>query len=194
MKLIINLVLFALVVLLAFMLVKTIQDPVLFKEEYTARKDAVVEKLIMNRTAQELHREITGEYASSYEQLKQGLTTGNFKIIAVLGDPDDPDNPTPITYDTLLVPAADSVPNVIPIPIEQLADVPYGNGAKFEIWADTVTYQRTVVHVCEVSTTYDKFMGEFADPKYKKYDNRYDPKGVLKFGDRQKPALSGNWE
>lgn len=194
MKLIINLALFALVVLFSYFLVMTIQEPVKFKEQYTKRKDAVVERLIMNRTAQELYRDITGEYAGSYEELKKGLTEGEFKIISVFGDPDDPDNPTPITYDTISVPARDSVPKVIPISLDKLAEIPFGDGAKFDIWADTITYQRTLVQVCEVGTTYDKFMGEYADPKFKKYDNRYNPTGVIKFGDRTKPALSGNWE
>ena len=37
------------------------------------------------------------------------------------------------------------------------------------------------------------FMGEFADPKYKKYDAYYDPEKALKFGDMNSPNTNGNW-
>ncbi len=195
MKLIINAVLIGVVALLAWSLWTSIQAPIQFKEQLDKRKIAVIDKLMKNREAQELYREITGEYARSYDTLKDVLTNGEFKIVSVFGDPDDPNNPTPITYDTTRIPAKDSVLKKLELAsLDGIDVIPYGNGAKFNIWADTVTYQRTKVFVCEVGTVYNKFMGEFADPKYKKYDNRYEPDATIKFGDKSKPTLAGNWE
>jgi hypothetical protein len=64
----------------------------------------------------------------------------------------------------------------------------------FDIAADTIEYQKTTVSVVEVGTKWKNFMGKFADPKYGKYDSRYDPNGTIKFGDMLKPNISGNWE
>jgi hypothetical protein len=50
------------------------------------------------------------------------------------------------------------------------------------------------VDVVEVGTTYGTFMAQFSDPKFKKYDEKYDPKKKIKFGDLSRPLLTGTWE
>jgi hypothetical protein len=71
--------------------------------------------------------------------------------------------------------------------------VPYTENQLFDIKADTLTYQSNLVNVVEVGTRYKDFMGEYADPKYKKYAKFYDPEHMLKFGDMNSPNTSGNW-
>ena len=63
MKYVVNLVIIALIALLAYALVGGIQEPIKFKAEQLKRKTAVTTKLQQIRTAQELYREITGEFA-----------------------------------------------------------------------------------------------------------------------------------
>ena len=72
--------------------------------------------------------------------------------------------------------------------------VPYCEGAQFDIFADTISYEGSIANVVEVGTLYKTFMGEYASKKYAMYDDRYDPNKFLKFGDKQKPVLTGNWE
>ena len=79
------------------------------------------------------------------------------------------------------------------ISLEGMEEVPFGDGEKFSIYADTITYQKTLVNVCEVGTSYDKFMGQYASEKYTKYDDAYNPNAIIKFGSRSAPNLSGNW-
>jgi hypothetical protein len=126
--------------------------------------------------------------------LKEVLEGGKFRVISVLGDPDDPNfDRNNLQYDTTYFPAIDSV-RALRINLDSLRYVPFGNGAMFEIAADTITYQSTLVNVVEVGVQRKLFMGKYADPLYGKYDNRYDPNSKIKFGDLNTPNTSGNWE
>lgn len=193
MRLIINLLLVAMIFGLVWVLYSTIKEPIEFKAVKDARKDAVVERLMMVRTAQELYRDITGEFAPSFDTLEQVLTNGKVMAISVFGDPDDPSNTDAIRYDTTYSPAIESVKqkNII---LDSLRYVPFSGGQTFNIQADTITYQKTLVNVVEVGTSWNKFMGAYASPHFARYDNSYDPNGIIKFGNMSAPNTSGNWE
>ena len=187
-----NLILVALIGFLIFILIKSIEEPIAFKGELEKRRDAVVERLIEIRTAQKAYYGMKSEYAGDFNTLKKSLQTDTFKIINVKGDPDDPNNSV-VTYDTTFVLAKDSIASLGLI-LDSLEYVPYGGGVQFDIGADTIRSQKTLVNVVEVGTQWKKFMGKFGAEKFKKYDNNYKPNDKLKFGDMNKPTLSGNWE
>ncbi len=194
MKLLINLVLVALTILMAYLLINSIREPIDFKAEKDRRENAVIDKLITIRKLQEYYRDITGgSFAHTFDTLKQVLNDGQFMQIKVIGDPDDPNFTGDITYDTTYIPARDTVAKM-GINLDSLAYVPYGGGETFELQADTLTYQSTLVNVVQVGTQRKNFMGPYAHPRFAKYDNRYDPGSMIKFGDMTKPNLSGNWE
>lgn len=188
-----NAIMFLLILFLGYVLFAQIQEPIAFQKEKDRREKAVISKLIEIRKAQELYRGVTGHFAKSFDDLKRVLEEGQFVVIQVYGDPDDPDNPQAVTYDTTYLPAIDSVQK-IGLNLEGIGAVPYGEGAEFEIFADTVTYQSTLVEVVEVGAKYKTFMGPWADKRFKKYDERYDPENEIKFGSRTKPILTGSWE
>jgi len=193
MKLVINLLLLALIGVLIWVLIGSIREPIQFRAEKDRRERAVIDKLIEVRNAQELYRSITGNFAPDFDTLKYVLSSDSFRIIQVFGDPDDPNNTEAIRYDTIYRSSADSI-EFIGMNLDSLRFVPYGRGATFHMQADTLTYQSTLVQVVEVGVSRKEFMGRFADPKYARYDNSYDPEKVLKFGDMGAPNLSGNWE
>ena len=73
--------------------------------------------------------------------------------------------------------------------------VPYTDGkVKFDIEAKQIEYQSTEVPVVQVGVRQSAFMGPFADKKYQRYDQTYDPAKPIKFGDLSKPTLSGSWQ
>lgn len=193
MRLIINLILAAIVIGLIWVLIGSIQEPIAFKAEKEKREQAVINKLMDIRTAQEAFRNIKGGFAPTFDSLVDVLKTDSFAIVAVIGDPDDPNFDGEITYDTSYLPAYDSI-QALGINLDSLAVIPFGGGKLFDIKADTLTYQKTLVNVVEVGTKRNVFMGRFADKRFARYDNNYDPGSVLKFGDLNKPSLAGNWE
>ena len=193
MRIVINLVLAIMILGLIWVLIGSIREPIAFKAEKEKRERAVVDKLMKIRTAQEAYRNITGVFAPSFDTLAQVIKTGKFMIISVIGDPDDPNFTGEIIYDTTYIAALDSIRS-LGINVDSLRYVPYGMGASFDIQADTVTFQSTNVPVLEVGVRRTVFMGPFKDPRFARYDNNYDPKSVVKFGNMNAPNMSGNWE
>ena len=194
MRLIVNLVLVAVIAGLIWVLYSSISEPIAFQKERRIREDAVIAKLMEIRQAQEIFRSVSGSgFAPSFDSLRDVLRNGEVQTIKVEGDPDDPTNST-IVYDTIYEPAMKFV-DEFQINLDSLEYVPFSeDGAIFEMQADTVTYQSTLVNVVEVKTSRNKYMGRYADPRFARYDKSYNPNSIIKFGDMTAPNLSGNWE
>ena len=193
MRILFNLVLLALIGLLAYLLYSGIAEPIKFKAEKDKRKNAVVESLENIRTSQELYREITGEYAPDFATLAQVLKTDSIPFRQVLEDPDFPGDPEKFIVNIIKYSAIDSI-NAMGIDLDNLSDVPFSDNAKFSIAADTMTYQKTNVWVTETMTQWKQFMGPYADSRYMKYDDQYNPEASIGFGSMNSPNLEGNWK
>ena len=194
MKYIINLLILGLIVFLAFALYNSIKEPIAFGAELNKRQGAVVKSLQDIRKAQEIHRDITGGFAGSFEELKFVLTNDSIPTISLEADPEDPTNPDKFIRKVTYAPAIDQVKK-IGLDLNDLAFVPFTDKKKsFEMQADTVTYQSTTVPVMEAMTRFKEFMGPFADPRYRKYEKSYDPDARIGFGSMSTPNLEGNWK
>jgi len=194
MRILFNVLFLVLALVLGYLLYASIKEPIAFENFRSERKATLVSKLETIRQTQEMYRDITGEFAADFDTLSDVLTNGDFQIIRVIGDPDDPNFTGEITYDTILRPAADSI-SALGIDLKNLRYVPYtDNKVEFDIEADIVEYQSTKVPVVQVGTPWKTFMGEFASPRFAQYDQKYKPNTAIKFGDLSKPNLSGNWE
>jgi len=191
MKTVIHLLLFLVSLGLMYALYSTIKEPIQFKNQYNKRSEAVVTKLKDIRIAQKLYRTITDTFAESFTDLENVLSTGRFEIIQVHGDRDAIGSQ--VTYDTLFVAAKDSIAS-LGLNIKELKSVPFTDNKQFDIFAGKIDQQGIIIPVVEVSAKWGDFMGEFGDPKYKKYDKKFSPKNKIKFGSRSKANLSGNWE
>lgn len=192
MKIALNLIVLLLIAGLAYALVGGISEPIKFKDEYNKRKDAVTGKMEQIRKAQEIYREITGEFAGSFDTLSYVLTNDSIPFIRLEADPEDPTNEDKYVRVVTYSSAIDSI-RAMKIDLGDLATVPFSNNAKFEMQSDTTTYQSTLVPVMECMTRYKEFMGPYADAKYSKYDDHYDPNARIGFGSLSSPNLEGNW-
>lgn len=194
MKTALSVVLVLVIGYLAYLLVMSIREPIEFRKEKDRREARVVERLKQIRTAQEFYRTITGSFAPDFDTLEHVLKTGQFQIVAILGNPDDPTfDRHHLQYDTTYFSAYDSI-RAIGINLDSLRYVPFSDGKTFSITADTLTYQQTKVNVVEVGVRRRDFMGPYADIRFSKFDNRYDPNSWIKFGDLNTPNIAGNWE
>jgi len=193
MRLIVNLVLVVVIAVLIWVLYSSISEPIAFQKERKIREDAVIAQLMEIRQAQEIFRSVSkGGFAPSFDSLKYVLRNDTVWTIKVEGDPDDPESES-IFYDTIPEPAIQFVEE-FGINLDSLEYVPFGDGAIFEVQADTITYQSTLVDVVEVKTTRNKYMGKYANIRFARYDQSYNPNSTIKFGDMTTPNLSGNWE
>lgn len=201
MRTIINFILFLLVCVLSYLLIMSIQGPIAFQEVYQERESAVIKRLEDHRTAQEAFRAITGEFTESYDTLKQILLNDSFKIEQVFGDKDAVGGEE-AKINTFYVSAKDSLaslygiaPSEVEARLDQLPFVPYGktDTTRFEIWSDTMTYQKILVPVIRTHTTYRVFMYDYLDDKYRRYDSGFDPSKKIGYGDYRKPTTNGSW-
>ncbi|NNE27999.1 MAG: hypothetical protein HKN16_00075 [Saprospiraceae bacterium] len=195
MRLVINIALVALIGLFIWLLISGIREPILFNSELKKRETAVTDRLKEIRSAQKIYSDVMGgSYAQNFDTLVHVLRTGRIPTVKVIGDPDDPTNLEGVTYDTTWRQAIEDA-NALSLNLDSLQFVPYADkGTVFEIYADTITYQSTMVNVVEVGVNRAKYMGKFADPKYKRYDDGYDPTAFIKFGNKNAPNTTGNWE
>ncbi len=192
---IINIVLVLITLVLVYWLYASIQDPIAFHGERDKRKDAVIAKLKMIQTAQDVYRLAKGKYAKTFDSLAVGIMNGKVPIVKLEKDPSDPTNEDKFIKTVSYVSAKDTLFATLgkSISLDSLKYVPYGEGATFSINADTLTHQNSLVNVLEVGTRYKDFMGPFKSASYKKYDKYYDPEKLLKFGDMNTPNTNGNW-
>lgn len=190
-KIIASIIIAGLIGFTTFLLIKSIQEPIAFQAEKVKRSEVVASKLKNIKSLQEIYKSIKGTYAGSFEDLLNVIKTDKIPFIKVEGDPDDPNNSV-VTRSISYTNAIDSVKS-LGIDLTDIDKVPFADGATFSIQADTIDYQSTKVSVVEVGTKWKVFMGEFASPRFKKYDAFYDPEKSFKFGDMNTPNLSGNW-
>ncbi|MEL7161807.1 MAG: hypothetical protein AAFN92_13685, partial [Bacteroidota bacterium] len=111
MRTLFSLLFLVLAFVLAFFLYKSIEEPIDFANERALRNDAVSGKLEMIRSAQELYRDITGEFAPRFDTLKQVLQEGKLLSVKVIGDADAVDGGE-VTYDTTFIAARDTFPGL----------------------------------------------------------------------------------
>ena len=193
MRLIVNLVLVAVIAGLIWVLYSSISEPIEFQRERKIREEAVIAKLMEIRQAQEIFRNVSGAgFAPDFDSLKDVLRNDTVWTIKVEGDPDDPSGEA-IVYDTIPELAMKFVEEY-GINLDSLEYVPFSENVAFDMKADTVTYQSTLVNVVEVSTSRKNYMGKYADIRFARYDKNYNPNSIIKFGDLTAPNLSGNWE
>ena len=193
MRLVFNILLLLIAAALVYVIYQAIKEPIAFDAVRSKRQIVVVDKLETIRDVQEMYRDITGIFADNFDSLSHVMKTDSFVLVAVIGDPDDPDFTGEIIYDTTYKSAYDSI-RALGINLDSLRYVPYATGVEFDIAADTIEYQSTTQPVVEVGTPWKTFMGKYGDSRFKKYDRNYNPNSPIKFGDLNRPNLSGNWE
>lgn len=193
MRLGINILLTLVILFLAYLLYSSIKEPIAFKNQKDKRSQAVIERLEDIRSSQEMYRDITGKFAHTFDTLKQVLSSDSLEFENRMEDPKFPGDQDKFFSVFTYKSALDSI-NKLDINLDSLRYVPYAeSGSEFKITTDTLTYQKTIVNVLEVSTRWKEFMGEYASLKYQKYDNSYEPNNIMKIGDMTKPNLGGNW-
>lgn len=195
MRKVINLVLVLITLVLAYWLYASIREPIAFHQERDKRKEAVIAMLKKIQTAQDVFRMATGQYAKNFDTLAAVINNGKIEVAKLEADPTDPSNQDKFIKTLTYTLAKDTLFAILgkAINVDSLRYIPYGNGKTFEIAADTLTHQNSLVNVVQVGTKYKEFMGEFANPSFKKYDKFYDPEKLIKFGDMNSPNTNGNW-
>ena len=129
MKTVIQIILSIAILVLGYMLVESIQQPIRFQQEQRARYNRTIERLKDIRTAQLAYRSVHGEYTGSFDTLINFVRNDSFRVIMAIGDTDDSLAVAlgQIIRDTIRVSVRDSLFRR-GYPIDSLRFVPYTGG------------------------------------------------------------------
>ena len=205
-------VLFVLIiVVLGFLIVESIMEPIRFNKEVEVRETATIDRLIDIREAQKAYKDIYKQYTGSFDTLISFLDTSSFQVVKAIGDiPEDWLDQMGfekarlkaladgiISRDITLVPVLDSLFGK-GFNSDSLQYVPYTVGVTFAMESgEILTSSNLTVQVVEASVLYDQLLNGLDEQLIANYkDERMKIIGFegVKFGSMEEGTLSGNWE
>ncbi len=205
-------ILFVLVIIvLGYLIVESILEPIKFNQEVAVREQATINRLIDIREAQKAYKDIYKKYTGSFDTLIAFIDTGSFTVVKAFGEiPEEwldelgfdnarekALNEGVITRENQKVPVLDSLfyPG---FPTDSLRYVPYTDGVTFKMSSgELLTTSNLVVQVVEASCLYDDLLNGMDKQLVVNYkDERQKIVGFegVKFGSMEEGTLTGNWE
>ena len=205
-------ILFVLVIIvLGYLIVESILEPIKFNQEVAVRERATINRLIDIREAQKAYKDIYKKYTGSFDTLIAFVDTGSFTVVKANGEiPEEwldelgfekarekALSEGVITRENQKVPVLDSLfyPG---FPTDSLRYVPYTDGVTFKMSSgELLTSSNLVVQVVEASCLYDDLLNGMDKQLVVNYkDERQKIVGFegVKFGSMEEGTLTGNWE
>ena len=206
-SIVINIVLFAIIVLLAWQVVKSIQAPIKFNHEQKARETKVVERLIDIRNAEVHFKNVNGCYTNNFDSLIAFCQNAEIPIVKMVPDPTDTTFTRTINDTIGFVMVMDSLrAGRDQFNINDIKFVPFGaNNEQFELEAGAIKRNGIDIPVFEARTPYEVYLATpgvaFSEKEWnqrrdnakaeKESINRY---AGLKVGSMEEATTDGNWE
>ncbi|HER07605.1 MAG TPA: hypothetical protein ENO20_01735 [Bacteroides sp.] len=205
-------VLFALIIIiLAYLIVESIMEPIRFQKEVTQRERATIDRLINVREAQKAYKDVYKRYTASFDTLINFLQNDSFTITKAIGTiPEEwleqygleearqrAIREGIIVRETTKIPVMDSLFGT-GFNVDSLRYVPYTEGVQFDMESSEITTSSNLkVQVVEVSVHYDDLLEGLDEQLIVNYkDEKLKIAGFegVKFGSLEEGTLTGNWE
>ncbi len=196
-KTVIQIILTAGIIFLAYLVYDSIMQPVRFDKESAARSKKVVGKLKDIRTAELMYKSIHDSYTNSFDSLIKFINQGQIPVVNIIHDPADTTFTKTINDTIAFVNVADSLFRDRDYLVKDIRYIPYTENKEFELKTDTIEKGGVKVHVIEVKTLYEDYLSGLDEQliinKRKKMVDIEKYPG-LKFGSLKEPSVDGNWE
>ena len=207
-SIVINIILFAIIVLLAWQVVKSIQAPIKFNTEQKARETQVIERLMDIRNAEVLYKNSTNKYTDNFDTLIRFCQTAEIPVVQMLSKQNLEDSTYYTVYDTIgFIKVMDSLKSGRDnFNINDLKTVPFSQPqTNFELEAGTKESNGIKVPLFEARTPFEVYLGQpgdaFGDKEWKqRVDNlKAEKESIhrypgLKVGSMEEASTEGNWE
>ena len=156
MKTVIQVILFAAVLVVAYFVIESVQKPLRFNAETKKRYDATVQRLKEIRTAQVAFRSEHKRYTGSFDTLIDFLKTDSFSVVMQIGDEDDSVavSTGSIIRKTIRVSVLDSLFKK-GYQVDSIRCVPFTQGAEFELGTANLEAGNVNVNVFEAKIPFD---------------------------------------
>jgi type II secretory pathway pseudopilin PulG len=211
MRTVIQIILAVIIIILAYLVVESIMEPIRFNKAKDIREKATISRLIDIREAQKAYKDVNLKYTGSFDTLINFLQTGQFELTKAEGT-----IPESLIDSVGIKKAKDialkrgiirreitkiSVKDSLfgeSYPVDSLRFVPFCGDLNFDIVADEfITPSKLTIKVVRVSVPYDKLL-KGLDPQlvvnYTDERSKITGFGGLKFGSLDEGTLTGNWE
>jgi len=211
MRRVIQILFVLIIIILGYLIVESIMEPIRFNQEVEVREQATIDRLIDIREAQKAYKDIYKRYTASFDTLISFLDTGSFSVVKAIGEiPEEwldelgfekarerALNEGVISRETSQIPVMDSLFGT-GYPIDSLRYVPYTEDVEFTMESSEIlTSSNLLVQVVEVSVMYDDLLNGMDGQLIVNYkDERMKIVGFegVKFGSLEEGTLTGNWE
>jgi hypothetical protein len=211
MRRVIQILFVLIIIVLGYLIVESIMEPIRFNQDVAQRENATKDRLIDIREAQKAYKDIYKKYTSSFDTLIAFLDTGSFVVVRADGEiPEEwleqmgfekarekALKDGVITRETTKVPVMDSLFGM-GYATDSLRYVPFTEDVMFKLKAgEILTSSNLTVQVVEVSVLYDYLLAGLDQQLIINYkDERMKIVGFegVKFGSLEEGTLSGNWE
>ena len=211
MRRVIQILFVLIIIVLGYLIVESIMEPIRFNQEVETREQATIDRLIDIREAQKAYKDVYKKYTSSFDTLIAFVDTGSFTLIKAEGDiPEEwldemgfdkarekALKEGVISREPIQVPVLDSLFNP-GFSTDSLRYVPFTEGVTFVMNAgELLTSSNLTVQVVETFCLYDDLLNEMDRQLVVNYkDERMKIVGFegVKFGSMEEGTLTGNWE
>jgi len=206
-SIVINIILFAIIVFLAWQVVKSIQAPIKFGNEQKAREAKVVERLIDIRNAEVLYKNANNKYTANFDSLILFCQNAEIPIVKIVPDPTDTTFTRTINDTIGYVKVMDSIKSKREdFNINDIKFVPFSNPQQqFELESGNIDRNGIKIPVFEARTPYEVYLATpgtaFSEKEWKqRVDNAKAEKesinryAGLKVGSLEEATTDGNWE
>ncbi len=211
MRRVIQILFVLIIIVLGYLIVESIMEPIRFNQDVEIRENATKDRLIDIREAQKAYKDIYKKYTGSFDTLIAFLDTGSFDVTKAIGMiPEEwleemgfekarekALKEGVISRETTKVPVMDSLFGE-GYAIDSLRYVPYTEDVLFKLEAgEILTSSNLTVQVVEVSVLYDDLLAGMDEQLIVNYkDERMKIVGFagVKFGSLEEGTLTGNWE
>jgi hypothetical protein len=211
MRRVIQILFVLIIIVLGYLIVESIMEPIRFNQEVETRERATIDRLIDIREAQKAYKDVYKKYTSSFDTLIAFVDTGSFIVIKADGDiPEEwldemgfekarekALKEGVISRETMHIPVLDSLFHQ-DFAIDSMRYVPFTEGVTFKLEAgQLLTSSNLTVQVVEAYALYDDLLYEMDKQLVVNYkDERMKIVGFegVKFGSMEEGTLTGNWE
>jgi hypothetical protein len=211
MRRVIQILFVLIIIVLGYLIVESIMEPIRFNQEVDSRERATIDRLIDIREAQKAYKDVYKKYTSSFDTLIAFVDTGSFTLIKAEGDiPEDwldelgfdkarekALKEGVISREPIEVPVLDSLFNPGFV-TDSLRYVPFTEGVTFTMASGSLlTSSNLTVQVVETFCMFDDLLNGMDRQLVVNYkDERMKIVGFegVKFGSMEEGTITGNWE
>ncbi len=197
-NLILKIVLFAVIIVLGYMVYESINKPVRFKKERAQREVEVVQRLKDIRSAQSIFKQANNSYTPSFDSLIAFLKSGEIPVVKLVPDPEDTTFTKTISDTLGYVKVLDSLFGKRKnFNVDNLRYIPFSDGVEFEMDAGSIDRGGVTVSVFEAKAPFMAYLKGLEEQRIYNIiagEEDIDKYPGLKVGSMTEPSTDGNWE